>query len=112
MSALAVVVAAATPAFAASSIVGLSQDDLIACAGLPSGEMQTGEATYWQYGASRQVGSIQTFGQMHVLSSHSTGCEATVTLKGGVVSDVKTRGYGGLLTGPIACAKLFAACGR
>jgi hypothetical protein len=48
----------AGPGLAEPAIVGLSTDQLIACAGFPSNQMQTQAAEYWQYGTSHRSGSV------------------------------------------------------
>jgi len=102
---------AAFPAYAdGSSLVGMSEEDIVACAGLPSGNMQIGSKTFFQYGASREAGAINGVGNTLFLSRHQTGCDATVTFQNDHVVQVTTRPYGGLLTGPIACGSLFASC--
>lgn len=102
---------AATFAHAApKDLVGKPLEDLISCAGLPRGQMEVGNTTFLQYGASRQVGTFQQFGNIGTFQRHETGCEATIAVRDGVVVDVKTRPFGGLLTGPMACNRLFKAC--
>ena len=99
------VLAVFTPALSDPSIVGLSGDELIACAGLPSGQMQTGQSLYWQFRASFSLLGLPT-------KRSDSGCEATVTLKNGVVTGVRTQAFGGILGGPLSCQRLFAECRR
>ena len=98
------------PASAEPAIVGLTTDELIACAGFPSDQMQTPAAEYWQYETSRRSGSVRQFGGVQLFNSRSTGCEATVAIKNGRVSAITLRPFGAILGGPIACSGLFAKC--
>lgn len=101
----------AVPAMAAEdSLIGLSQDRLVACAGLPAGTMQAGPTLYFQYETSRSVGSASVIGGTLFMNQHNTGCSATVGLRDGRIVSVARRPYGGLLTGPLACGRLFASC--
>lgn len=74
--------------------------------------MQSGATLYWQYGTSKTVGIFNSIGNTGIYSRREKGCEATVTIQNGKVSDVKPRPFGGILTGPLACQRLFAECGQ
>jgi hypothetical protein len=89
---------------------GTDASFVVACAGLPAGNMQIGGKTFFQYGATREVGTGSGVGSMLLLSRHATGCDATVTFQNDHVVQVSIRPYGGLLTGPLACGRLFATC--
>ena len=95
---------------APSDLVGMSALNLVSCAGVPASQMTVGDTTFLQYGDSRQIGTFQQFGQIGTFQRHETGCEVTIAIKDGVVIDVQTHPYGGLLTGPMACDRIFSAC--
>lgn len=99
-----------SPAIAGDSIVGLGEKDLIACAGLPAGQMSVGSTTYWQYGRSRSFGIVNQLGTTGIINRREVGCDATVAIEGGRVVGVTMQPRGGILTGPLECQRLFAGC--
>jgi hypothetical protein len=72
--------------------------------------MDSGGVTFWQFGTSRQVGTFQQFGQIGTFQPHETGCTAVVTVENGQVTGVNNKPYGGIITGPLVCSRLFSGC--
>ena len=95
---------------APSAIVGLSEIELVQCAGLPQGSMSVGDATFYQYSSLSERGQVVPLGNSLFVTRRTRGCEATVKVQNGRVVDVTTQSHGGLLTGPLACQRLFSGC--
>jgi hypothetical protein len=116
MSRIAIVAAVAalicSPALA-GGVIGLSEEQLITCAGMPARSIQAGASTFYEFANTHAAGgansfmtgnSIQSFGYARVV-----GCVATVRITGGSVVDVQYQ-CRGLITGMIARSQMFANC--
>jgi hypothetical protein len=84
------------PALAGNSIIGLPEQTLIQCAGMPKSALQTGGATFYEFWYRLNSRGIPT-------------CDATVGVKNGVVTSVTFKKTAFLL-GVMDCDRLFAAC--
>lgn len=96
----------------AGDLVGLQTDALISCAGIPQGNMSVGADTYFQYETERDIGLFTQNGQFGTFNRHATGCTAIITIRDGKVIKSDIRPYGGVLTGPMACSRIFQNCER
>lgn len=99
-------------AFAGSSgksIIGMAEERLVLCAGIPSAQMRTGNSTIFQYSDLREAGSLIGTGAGLMYSSRTRGCQAQVVLQDGKVVDVQMKGRG-LISGPLTCQKIFSGC--
>lgn len=101
----------AQPALADQSdkLIGLSEEQLISCAGIPAGQMVSGNSTFFQYGEFNERGAFVPLGNTLFITKRQKGCQAIVTLQNGVVTKVmlKTKG---LISGPMACQRIFSEC--
>ena len=90
-------------------LIGLSEEQLISCAGIPAGQMVSGNSTFFQYGEFNERGAFVPLGNTLFLTKRQRGCQAIVTLHNGVVTKVtlKTKG---LISGPLACQRIFSDC--
>ena len=108
---LAVTIAAVSGAHAdpTKKLIGLTEEQLLSCAGIPAGSMAAGATTFFQYGEFNEHGQIIGMGSNLFVAKRQKGCQAAVSLKGGKVVKVtlKTKG---LLTGPLACDRIFSDC--
>ena len=98
----------ARPAVADQSdkLIGLSEEQLISCAGIPAGQMVSGNSTFFQYGEFNERGAFVPLGNTLFITKRQKGCQAVITLRNGVVTKVmlKTKG---LISGPMACQRIF-----
>lgn len=92
-------------------IVGLPLEELLACAGVPQGQMASGDYLFLQYGDFEDRNIILNLGGIPSVSRKQRGCQATVTVSEGLVVRVtyKTKG---LISGPMACNRIFSECRR
>lgn len=90
-------------------LIGLSEEDLLSCAGIPVAQMASGNKTFFQYGEFGEHGAFIPLGNTLFLAKKYKGCQAVITLEGGTVRKVtlKTKG---LITGPLACDRIFSEC--
>jgi hypothetical protein len=89
-------------AAAAEPPVGLTEAQLLQCAGVPTAQMQSGGAKVWQYSVSRVGGDFSML--------RTDACDAIVTFKNGRVANVTFRKSGGLIAREIVCAGIFSGC--
>lgn len=61
-----------------SKIVGLSEDELISCAGFPAGQMQLNDKTFYKFASTSEGGAAFPAGGIVLFGRHQNGCEATV----------------------------------
>ena len=101
----------AQPALAGQSdkLIGLSEEQLVSCAGIPAGQMVSGNSTFFQYGEFNERGAFVPLGNTLFITKRQKGCQAIITLQNGVVTKVmlKTKG---LISGPLACQRIFSEC--
>jgi hypothetical protein len=101
----------AQPALADQSdkLIGLSEEQLVSCAGIPAGQMVSGNSTFFQYGEFNERGAFVPLGNTLFITKRQKGCQAVITLQNGVVTKVmlKTKG---LISGPMACQRIFSEC--
>ena len=90
-------------------LVGLSEEQLVSCAGIPAGQMVSGNSTFFQYGEFNERGALVPLGNTLFITKRQKGCQAVITLQNGVVTKVmlKTKG---LISGPMACQRIFSDC--
>ncbi len=83
---------------AKTELVGMKKSDLLACAGVPLRQATEGPFEYLSYSASSRI-------------LRTRYCEATFTLKDGVVQKLVYAGRtGGLLSGDEQCALIVGNC--
>ncbi len=92
----------AFPAVAAEPPIGLSESQLLQCAGVPNGNMQSGGTKVWQYSTRRVRGNSDFI--------VTDACDAIVTFKNGRVFNVTFRKSGGLISREFACQGIFSGC--
>lgn len=114
---LIVLLAALLPsaALAQQQVVGMSEGDLISCAGIPQQARDVGQDRFFQYSAFRagRGGNFQNLGGFVFFDENpDAGCDATVTIRNGKVTAVKTRPSGAIISGPLMCRRMFSACRR
>ena len=99
------------PAIAGQSdnLIGLSEEELISCAGIPAGQMVSGPSTFHQYGEFSERGAFVPLGNTLFLTKRQRGCQAVITLQNGYVTKVTVKTKG-LISGPLACQRIFSAC--
>lgn len=90
-------------------LIGLSEEQLVSCAGIPAGQMVSGNSTFFQYGEFNERGAFVPLGNTLFITKRQKGCQAVITLQNGVVTKVmlKTKG---LISGPMACQRIFSEC--
>lgn len=102
---------------AQSELIGMSKADLLSCAGVPFRQEQVGDEEFLTYGSGGD--SVATGVATAVSPSVAVGvgrgyhryCEATFTLKNGIVQRVSYEGRtGGLLTRGEQCAFIIENC--
>ena len=107
---------ARTAQSAKSALVGLTKDELLSCAGVPTRSERVNGREYLTYvGGGDSRGSIVSrrdgSDRVSVYSTQQRYCEATFILKDGVVQKVFYRGRtGGLLTEGEQCAFIVEGC--
>jgi hypothetical protein len=92
-------------------IVGLPLEELLACAGVPQSQMASGDYLFLQYGDFEDRNIILNLGGIPSVSRKQRGCQATVTVNEGLVVRVTYKSKG-LISGPMACNRIFSECGR
>ena len=90
-------------------LVGLSEEQLLSCAGIPAGQMVSGNSTFFQYGEFNERGAFVPLGNTLFITKRQKGCQAIITLQNGVVAKVMLK-TNGLFTGPMACQRIFSEC--
>ena len=71
--------------------------------------MASGNLIFFQYGDFGTRSSANEAGGTIFMNSKKRGCQATVTISNGVVSKV-TYKKKGLISGPLACSRIFSEC--
>ena len=110
---LALVVSLVEPSWAMAGerqIVGLSEDELISCAGFPTDQMQLKGKTFYKFSTISESGTAVPAGGIVVFGKRQNGCEATVSVVNGRVVAVKTKRLNWSLPSLTACSRLFSAC--
>ena len=99
------------PGYAAQTdkLIGLTEERLLTCAGIPSARMVSGASTFLQYGEFNEAGAFIPLGSTLFVTRRLRGCQATVVVRGGRITNVtlKTKG---LISGPLACQRIFSEC--
>ena len=93
-----------------SNIVGLSEDELISCAGFPTAQMQLKGKTFYKFSTISESGAAVPTGGIVIFGKRQNGCEATVSVENGRVVAVKTKRLNWSLPSLTACSRLFSAC--
>ncbi|MDB4985786.1 MAG: hypothetical protein JWN04_964 [Myxococcaceae bacterium] len=95
-------------------LIGLSEEDLLQCAGAPAQEKRAGSLSFLTYhGGGDAVAVAQPFGQSQIgiATIKHRYCDATFTLRNGRVAELHYRGRtGGLLTRDEQCAFVVDGC--
>lgn len=97
-------------------LVGMSQERILSCMGVPVAEKTLGQTTVWQYfsgGDSRAVVTAQQLGQTTIatLNRKRRYCEVNLVMRSGVVEAVNYSGRtGGLVTQGEQCAFAVQNC--
>jgi len=98
---------------AEDKLVGLSEEELLRCAGAPAQERRAGELSFLTYhggGDGVAIGAVAQ-SQLGVAAFKRRYCDATFTLQNGRVADLQYRGRtGGLLTRDEQCAFIVEDC--
>ena len=71
--------------------------------------MASGNLIFFQYGDFGTRGSASGLGNTLFLNTNKRGCQATVTISNGIVAKV-TYKKKGLISGPLACSRIFSEC--
>lgn len=99
---------------AESKLIGLSEEQLLQCAGAPAHEKRLGSLSFLTYhggGDGVAVGEVLGRSQIGVAAYKHRYCDATFTLRNGLVADLQYRGRtGGLLTRGEQCAFIVEDC--
>lgn len=101
---------------AKSELVGMSQEKVLSCMGVPLAERTVGRTTVWQYASGGDVHSTavaQQVGGTTVAAGNSRQryCEISVVMRGGKVEAVNYTGRtGGLITHGEQCAFAVNNC--
>lgn len=82
----------ATSQEAQDRMAGMTRADVLACAGAPSSEAQDGNTGVMSYSSARAI------------SGTTYNCEASITLRNGVVDSVRYRGARG------TCSAILRGC--
>ena len=110
---LLLVVSGVTPSLVMAGetkIVGLSEDELISCAGFPAGQMQLNGKTFYKFSSTSDGGAAFPAGGIILFGRHQNGCEATVGVENEKVVSVKTKRLNWSLPSLTACNRLFSGC--
>jgi hypothetical protein len=98
---------------AETRLIGLSEEELLKCAGAPSQEKHSGSLSFLTYhggGDGVAVGALGS-SQIGLATYKHRYCDATFTLRNGHVADLQYRGRtGGLLTRGEQCAFIVEGC--
>lgn len=98
---------------AESKLLGLSEEELLQCAGAPAQEKRSGSLSFLTYHGGGDGVAVGEFGrsQLGVVAYKHRYCDATFTLRNGRVADLHYRGRtGGLLTKGEQCAFIVEDC--
>ena len=102
---------AAPSAHSSERILGLTEFDLVSCAGAPSQVMEFGgQGRIYVYVAGNVTTTVNKVFNTYIGSANSNTCQATVIIQGGRVTGVKYQKSGGLIAREIQCGKLFSSC--
>ena len=110
---LLLVVTVATPSLVLAgetNIVGLSEEELISCAGFPTAQMQLNGKTFYKFSTISESGAAVPAGGIVIFGKRQNGCEATVGVENGKVVSVKTKRLNWSLPSLTACNRLFSGC--
>lgn len=94
-------------------LIGLSEEQLLQCAGVPAQEKRSGSLSFFTYHGGGDGVAIAALGrsQIGVAAYKHRYCDATFTLRNGRVADLQYRGRtGGLLTRDEQCAFIVEDC--
>jgi hypothetical protein len=89
-------------------MIGLSEQRLFSCAGLPEGQIISRGLTYYEYAAYPDSASNDRQ-SWAASTSRLAHCRAVVIVKNGVVVKVSYK-TGGRVKGIVACHRLFSDC--
>lgn len=101
--------AVAAQADPSARLIGLTEEQLLSCAGIPVGTMVSGATTFFQYGEFSERGQIMALGDSLFVAKRQKGCQAIVSLRNGRVVNVTLKKKG-LIRGPMACERIFSGC--
>lgn len=91
-------------------LMGLSEEELISCAGIPAAQMTNGQKTFYQYNELSERGTGIMIDEDTIISSKKQkGCQALITIESGRVSKVMLKKQG-WLSGSRACERIFSEC--
>lgn len=93
-----------------NEIVGLTEDELISCAGFPTAQMELKGKTFYKFSTISESGAAVPAGGIVIFGKRQNGCEATVSVVNGRVVAVKTKRLNWSLPSLTACSRLFSAC--
>ena len=93
-----------------AELVGLTEDELISCAGFPAAQMQLKGKTFYKFSTISESGAAVPAGGIVIFGKRQNGCEATVSVENGRVVAVKTKRLNWSLPSLTACSRLFSAC--
>ena len=91
-------------------LVGLTEDELISCAGFPAVQMQLKGKTFYKFSTISESGAAVPAGGIVIFGKRQNGCEATVGVENGKVVSVKTKRLNWSLPSLTACSRLFSGC--
>lgn len=91
-------------------IFGLTEAELITCAGFPVAQMQANGITFYKFEVTSEGGAAVPTGSIVVFGKRRNGCEATVGIQDGRVATVKTKRLNRSLPSILACRNLFTDC--
>src|SRR4051812_32128085 len=77
-------------------VMGLSEEELISCAGIPMAKMSNGQKTFYQYGEFVERGTGIINDDVIISSKKRKGCQAIITIENGAVSKVLLKKQGWL----------------
>ena len=93
-----------------AEVVGLTEDELISCAGFPTAQMGLKGKTFYKFSTISESGAAVPTGGMVIFGKRQNGCEATVSVVNGRVVAVKIKRLNWSLPSLTACSRLFSAC--
>lgn len=95
---------------AAEKVIGLTELELVTCAGAPAQTMELGKNRVYVYATGNNSVYLNRAFNSYVGVARANTCQATVIFQGGRVIKVTYQKAGALLAREIQCGKLFNAC--
>ncbi len=108
---LSALIAVPDTSFASERILGLSEFELVSCAGVPAQTMDFGsQGKIYVYATGNYTTTVNKAFNTYIGNTRANSCQANVVIQGGRVSQIKYQKSGGLIAREFQCGKLFSGC--